>query len=180
MSARPGDDGTDRDGTNDDRRAGAGSRARDEAGDRLEHGTAGGAEREAEGATVAHDVRRGRRRLKPLALLVLVLVLLLYVTRNAPHDQTVHLVFGRAAPRVTGVALRYARGEPDAEPVREADFAFDPGEAPRVLTHTPSLSNGDYAIEIEIKTKRSRAIVARRETLSGGSVSLDVAEAVPE
>src|SRR5262245_9664078 len=120
---------------------------------------------------------RNRRWLLPL-LVALVAILWLTLGRFLPKDQTVHIVLGDAAPRVTEVHLRYA---PASEPEtwdRGVEFSFSPGTAPRVATHTARLADGDYHVEIEVVLRpatvtpetapETRARVDRKVRLEGG------------
>ena len=101
------------------------------------------------------------------------------VARKWPKDQTVHFMLGTAAPRVQELEARYAPGIGSDDWVREATFRWDPGQAPRVVTHEARLPDGDYTVEIEIKGDGGPAVVRKKVTLSGGSTSIELAEAIP-
>ena len=126
---------------------------------------------------------RHRRRIGRIVILVAVGAVFFTLSSRWPKDNVVHVVLGIAAPEVTEMHLRYApapKNGPMAEDwTREATFSFPDGSAPRVVTHEPRIADGDYVVEIEI-LKASHAIVRsqRRVTLSGGTTSIDVSEAV--
>ena len=100
-----------------------------------------------------------------------------------PNDQSIHVIVGDAASRVTELRLRYADANSSAEPswLREVSFAFPGGAPTRVITHQPRLPDGKYALEIELTARNDRAVVKREVTLggAGGAVSVDVSQAVP-
>jgi hypothetical protein len=105
----------------------------------------------------------------------------LVLGRHLPRDQTVHVVLGESAPRVTEVRLRYAPAADARAFDRDVTFKYAPGEAPRVVTHMPRLADGDYHVEIEVlseppdpSSQEARVRVERRITLEGGTVSIDV------
>ncbi len=124
-----------------------------------------------------------RRRGIKLLLLVAGLGLALLLGKQWPATQTVHLLLGDAAPRVTEVEVHYARILGDAKRGDAFDvgatFPFGKAGAPRIVTHEPKLAPGDYTVAIEIATAGDRAIVERRITLDGHVVSIDVERAVP-
>jgi hypothetical protein len=122
--------------------------------------------------------RPRRRRLAPLALVAAAAAAYLVLGPKVPKDQTVHVVLGDASPRVTEVDVRYApAGEQDF--AREASFRYAEGAAPRIVTHSPRLADGEYAVEIELHTQKGHANVARRVKLEGDPVSIDVRNNVP-
>ncbi|HEY1697403.1 MAG TPA: hypothetical protein VGG39_34815 [Polyangiaceae bacterium] len=120
-----------------------------------------------------------RKRLARMLVLGAALGGAVVLARRWPKEQTVHYVLGSAAPRVEEVDARWAQGMGSDDWMREATFTFDPGKAPRVVTHEPRLPDGDYTVEIEIKGDAGPAIVRKHVTLSGGSTSIELAEAVP-
>jgi hypothetical protein len=127
-----------------------------------------------------------------LGLVAAGLVAYLVLSPQAPHDQTVHFVLGDAAPRVDELRVRYApapaaaqagpQGDTMAEDwTREAAFRFADGGAPRIVTHSPRLADGDYVVEIEIVSRSHTNTTARtRASLAGSPTSLDVSSAVPK
>jgi hypothetical protein len=137
----------------------------------------------------------GPRVIARLAVLLAGLALLFVIGHNWPRDQTVHYVLGDASPRVEELRVRYgaaarpseARDRPqnqeqneEADWDREARFQWPPGDAPRVVTHAPRLADGDYMVEIEVVANAERNTVKRHVKLeSGGSTSIDLAQAVP-
>ncbi len=99
-----------------------------------------------------------------------------------PKEQTVHYVLGDTSANVEELDARWAR-ERDAsgnfrgedEWSREVTFRYAMGNAPRVVTHTPRLPNGDYMVEIELAgDRRERTILRRRVTLVGGVTQIDL------
>jgi hypothetical protein len=119
------------------------------------------------------------RRFAPLVLVAAVVAVWLFLGPKIPHDQTVHVVLGNSAPRVTELTVGYAHPEVgEAELTRQATFHWAEGAAPRIVTHTPRLSNGDYLVEIEVATRNGHAKVERRVKLDENPVSIDVQEAV--
>lgn len=115
---------------------------------------------------------------RPLLVVLLVVALGAYfvVSPRLPKDQTVNVVLGDDADRVTDVTLRYTV-EGDTETAREASFHFD--RAPRVLRHDTKMPNGDYVLVVDLRGAGT-AHVERRVTLSGGSTHVDVSEAKME
>jgi hypothetical protein len=119
------------------------------------------------------------RRLGPLVLLAALAAMWLVFGRQVPHDQTVHLVLGSAAPRVTELSVGYAEAGRESEPAREATFHWAEGAAPRIVTHEPRLANGDYVVQIQLHARNGSASVTRRVKLEASPVSVDVTQAVP-
>ena len=121
-----------------------------------------------------------RRRLAFLVMLAAGAALYFTLAPRWPKDQTLHVVLGDAAPRVTEVALRYHEGDaPPAEDwTREASFRYALNSAPRVITHEPRLPDGDYVVEIDLVSPSGRATVRRRVALQGGTASIDVSREV--
>lgn len=128
---------------------------------------------------------QGRRRVASFAIVAVGLALLVFFTNKVPREQVVRIVLGDAAPRVTEVHVRYAERTgktPDAHGdwLREASFRFTPEKAPRIVSHEPRLADGDYVVEIDVQTGEKPATIERRVTLSGGTTSLDVSQAIPK
>lgn len=119
---------------------------------------------------------RGRRRLLPLALLVVGAAIAAYVGGKAPRQQHVRFVLGASATAVTGLDLQYV-GE-GGEPVREAHLAFELGRAPRVVSHDPSLPDGPYRLRIDVDTREGRRSGERQVTLGGGTTSVDLSRVI--
>lgn len=127
-----------------------------------------------------------KRLLRLLSLVALAggLAAALPLAQRWPREQTVHYVLGDAAPRVQELDARWIEGKPagagSSDDVnREATFRYAPGQAPRVVTHQPSLPDGDYTVEIDVVSGSERSTVTRRVTLAGGSTSIDLAGSVP-
>jgi hypothetical protein len=110
------------------------------------------------------------------------------LSRSWPKDQTVHYVLGDGAARVEELDARWA-SEKDADDawLREVDFRYEPGKAPRVVTHEPRLANGEYTVEIAIVAANERgtpqgvstARVRRHVVLGGGVTNIQLAGSVP-
>lgn len=113
-----------------------------------------------------------RKRIASIAFLVFGLAVAFYLSSRAPREQHLRIVLGAAAPEVSGVALRYL-GQ-DGETLREASFSFASGAAPRVVSHEPSLPDGDYRVEIDVDARDGRRTLQRRVTLGGGSTQIDL------
>jgi hypothetical protein len=127
-----------------------------------------------------------RKRIAQLVLIVAAVALYLVLSRHWPRSQIVHIVLGDAAPRVEELTLRYAeRPGPGGDLTRQVTFPYPRGTAPRIVTHEPNLPDGDYTVEVDIlgakdtRPEPFRATIERRVTLEGGTVSIDVSQAVP-
>lgn len=119
-----------------------------------------------------------RRIPRPLKFVLLAggLLIALYFGTKAPRDQHVRLVLGDRSTNVTGVSFQYTSDAPGTaadEVAREARLAFPEG-APRVVSHDPSLSDGDYRLRIDLDTRQGRRSVERRVRLGGGSTQIDL------
>jgi hypothetical protein len=118
---------------------------------------------------------------KPQILRILLVLaaaaIVVVMSRSCPKDQVIHVVLGDAASRVEEVVIRYGK---DEDFQREARFRYQPGKAPRILTHEPRLAEGDYTVEIEVLARNNRNTVRRRVTLAGATTSIDVSEQVPK
>lgn len=115
------------------------------------------------------------QRRRPILVVILVLALSAYffLSPRLPKDQTVNLVLGDGADRVTDVTLRYTL-DGESETAREATFHYD--HAPRVIRHDARLPNGDYVITVDLRGSGT-AHVERKISLSGGATNVDVSEA---
>jgi hypothetical protein len=127
------------------------------------------------GAAIPERRKFDRRKVAPFVLVAALVGVWLVLGPRLPHDQTVHVVLGKAAPRVTELRLAYAEGDEQAA-AREVTFHFAEGEAPRVVTHEPRLANGEYRVEIDVYAQKGHAQATRRVKLSGDPVSVDVQE----
>ena len=54
-------------------------------------------------------------------------------------------------------------------------MSFEPGQAPRVVSHEPQLADGEYRLRIDLDTREGRRTVERRVTLGGGTTQVDLA-----
>jgi hypothetical protein len=100
----------------------------------------------------------------------------LYVGTLAPKTQHVRVVLGDGAGQVSGVRLAYVRK--DGEALRETEFRYAQGSAPRIVAHEPDLPDGDYILKIDLDAREGRRTVERRVTLGGGSTQIDVSRAL--
>jgi hypothetical protein len=132
------------------------------------------------------NARPGRRAFGPLLVIGALALAWLVFGHDVPEEQTVHIVLGDLAPRVTEARIRYtpvsARGEA-VEPLREATFhyaadASDGIPAPRIITHELRVPGDEYTIEIDVIKGNDRASVSRRVKLGGRPVSIDVRESL--
>jgi hypothetical protein len=127
-----------------------------------------------------------KRLLRLLSLVALAggLAAALPLADRWPREQTVHYVLGDSAPRVEELDARWseasgATGSGGGDVNREATFRYARGQAPRVVTHLPQLSDGDYTVEVDVVSGAQHGTVTRRVTLAGGSTSIDLSGAVP-
>lgn len=117
-----------------------------------------------------------RRKAVPFALLVaLGLGGYFLLAPRFPKEQTVNIVLGDAAPKITDLTLRYVPTG-DREPEREARFHFG-REAPRIVHHDARLPDGDYRVEIDLEGDHARTHLSRTVAFRGGATSIDVSEA---
>ncbi|MDB4942756.1 MAG: hypothetical protein JWP97_2290 [Labilithrix sp.] len=126
----------------------------------------------AEPASPAPVPVRGRRSLLKFLLLALGLLVALYFAGTQPKDQHLRLVLGDRSGDVTAIALQYLGT--DGEAARAAELRFDPGTAPRIVSHEPKLSDGDYTLRIDLDTREGRRSTERRVTLGGGTTQVDL------
>ena len=116
---------------------------------------------------------RPRRKLLPILFLAGGALLASYLTSKSPRDQHVSLVLGPGAEQVTQLEIQYLAA--DGELARDARMTFEPGRAPRVVSHAPQLADGDYRVRIDVDTTREgRRSVERRVTLGGGTTQVDL------
>jgi|SRR5690348_12382079 len=92
-----------------------------------------------------------------------------------PKDQSVNVVLGDASRDVTDVTLHYASGSSD-DVSRDVTLHYDLGKAPRVVHHEARLPDGDYVVDVEVRTAHGSWNNERHVKLAGGSTSIDVAE----
>lgn len=120
--------------------------------------------------------RSPRRRITSLAFLAFGGLVAWYLGTQGPQEQHVRVVLGAAAPDVTEVGLLYY--SKDGDMARETRFVYPRGGAPRVVSHEPQLSNGEYRLQIEVDARDGRRAVQRQVTLGGGSTQIDVSTAL--
>jgi hypothetical protein len=113
-------------------------------------------------------------RLAPLVLLGAALVATLTFPRTWPRDQTIRYVLGDRADHVERVDARWAARAEPGESLREVSFRYAPGTAPRVVTHEPRLSNGDYMVDVDVVADGQPTRYVRRVMLGGGVTSIDL------
>ena len=124
-------------------------------------------------APAARAAARPRRKLLPILFLGGGALLAAYLTSKSPRDQHLSVVLGASADQVTQVEIQYMHVDGDlAQDVR---MTFEPGRAPRVISHAPKLGDGDYRVRIDVDTTREgRRSVERRVTLGGGTTQVDL------
>lgn len=101
----------------------------------------------------------------------------LVLAQKAPKDQHLRFTLGEAAPAVTSLEVAYV-AEGGGDPLREMRLAFEPGKAPRVVSHDPSLADGAYLLRIGADTREGRRTVERQVTLGGGTTQVDLSAAL--
>jgi hypothetical protein len=95
-----------------------------------------------------------------------------------PTDQELRFRLGDQASRVEEVRVRcgLVEGGGAGDWAREVTFHYANGHAPRIVSYEPRLANGEYLVEIEVKTDDARVLTTdRRVRLEGGSTSIDLA-----
>jgi hypothetical protein len=104
------------------------------------------------------------------------IALYLVLSPKAPNDQRLRLRLGDTAPGVSELRVRSrSAGSVDGDWEREVTFHYAKGQAPRIVSYEPRLANGDYLVEIELKTDDSPALVTdRRVKLEGNSTTIDL------
>lgn len=105
-------------------------------------------------------------------LLALGLGVALYFSSTQPKEQHVRLVLGDWSGVVTGVSLEYLGA--DGQAARTSDLRFAMGSAPRIVSHEPTLADGDYTLRIDLDTREGRRSTERRVTLGGGTTQVDL------
>lgn len=98
-----------------------------------------------------------------------------------PKEQTVHYVLGDAAGRVEELDARWteaaatAAAEPSPDDwLREVNFRYARGNAPRIASHEPRLADGEYTVEVDLLARGQVARTRRHVTLAGGVASIDL------
>lgn len=118
-----------------------------------------------------------RRRIGSLVFLVVGLGIAYWLGQNGPQEQHVHVILNERAPLVTGVAIQYVTANGDV--ANETAFHYDPGKAPRIVSHEPKIPAGDYKLRVDVDSAAPDAGVSRKSVekqvkLSGGSAQVDV------
>jgi hypothetical protein len=120
---------------------------------------------------------RPRRKVLPLVVLAGGALVAAYLGSKSPRDQHLRLVLGPVADQVTQVEVQYVAADGDV--ARDARMTFEPGKAPRIVSHEPQLPDGEYQLRIDVDTTREgRRSVERRVTLGGGTTQVDLAGAL--
>lgn len=115
-----------------------------------------------------------RKRLVYLVVLAAGVALALFFAKLAPHEQHLRFVLGDAAGDVTDLDVEYESDE--GEVLRSAAMHFTEGEAPRIVTHEPSIKNGTYRVHVEVHSRQGVRTYDRRVELEGGTTSIDLAD----
>lgn len=120
------------------------------------------------------------RRLLPLVFVAVGAGVYFSLGASWPKDQALRFVLGDAAPRVREILVQYREGA-GGEPLRQVEFHYPPGQAPRIVSHEPRLRSGDYMVEVEAvvalsvtSAETARVAVERRILLEGGTVTVDL------
>lgn len=117
---------------------------------------------------------RPRRKLLPILFVAGGALVASYLASKSPRDQHVSLVLGAAAPEIMQLEIQYVA--PDGDLARDARMTFGASGAPRVVSHEPQLTDGDYLLRIDLETSRQgRRSVERRVSLGGGTTQVDLA-----
>ncbi len=129
------------------------------------------------------------RRLAPLLLLVPAVAAAATLKPHWPKDQAIRYDLGAAAPRIEELDVRWtpagaahpgaASERDDSDTARDVSFRYAPGRAPATVTHTPRLPDGDYDVDVELRSGAHVAQVHRKVTLQGGTTTLDLTTVVP-
>ena len=123
-------------------------------------------------------------RVRNVLSLALAVGVAIWLARRSPTDQTIHYVLGNEASRVEELDARWDDNPSADGPrdwVREAKYRYQPGTAPRIITHEPRLRNGDYLVELEVALAGplpSRAVLHKHIHLTGGVTYIDVGSSV--
>ncbi len=117
--------------------------------------------------------KRAAKRRLPFFVLAGGALLAAYIGSRSPRDQHVKLVLGAGADRVTGLEVQYVAADGDV--ARATRMAFEAGKAPRIVSHEPQLTDGEYSLRIDLDTREGRRSVERRVTLGGGTTQVDLA-----
>jgi hypothetical protein len=113
-----------------------------------------------------------RRRLLPLGVLVAGGVLAVVLGSRVPRDQHVRFVLGGRSGDVTALEVQYVTEE--GEVARETRMTFEPGRAPRIVAHDPSMPDGAYRLRIDLDTSQGRRSAERQVKLGSGTTSVDL------
>src|SRR5580658_45293 len=115
---------------------------------------------------------RGPRRLLPIIFIGGGAAAYFSLSPKWPSEQSLHIALGDQAPRVEEVRVRCGGGSDWA---REVTFHYAKGQAPRMVSYEPKLANGEYLVEIEVRTDDASVRTEdRRVRLEGGSTSIDL------
>lgn len=120
-------------------------------------------------------MRADRRLILPLFAAVALGLYFLFAPR-LPKDQTIEIVLGDAASKVTDVRLSY--DDPRHDWASEVELSFDGKPAPRVVHHEAKMPDGDYKLSIDVSGHGSGTHVERNVSLRGGTTSVDVSQVI--
>lgn len=118
--------------------------------------------------------RAWARRLTPLLLLVLALVLFRILAPSFPTDHDVVYDLGSDAARVIRLEVAWRHADrPEEEPQVSVSWHFDAGKAPRRLASTVRLPKGAWEVSALVgKTRGETREIARRVTLDEGTTTV--------
>ena len=120
-------------------------------------------------------MKADRRVILPLFAAVVLGLYFLFAPR-LPREQVVEVVLGDAAPKVTEVRLAYDDSSHDWS--SEVDLSFEGKPAPRVVHHESQMPDGAYKLTIDVTGRDRGTHLERNVTLAGGTISVDVSEAI--
>ncbi len=119
----------------------------------------------------------------PIRLLAVALVIgILSALPKIPHDQTLRLDLGDSSKIIEALTLRWAPAASDKKSMPsvedwtgEVTFRYEKNQAPRIIEQRMHVTDGDYAVEIEVSTKRGGSAVTHEVVaLQGGATTVDV------
>jgi hypothetical protein len=119
-----------------------------------------------------------RRRLGLVLSVAAVLLAGSFLARAWPKDREVRYLLGSRAASVVELDAAWS-DEKTGDEVRQASFRYELGHAPRAVVHTPSLTDGRYAIAIQVVTEdgagpRRTTRITEHVDLTGPTLSFDL------
>lgn len=112
-----------------------------------------------------------KKRAGGIIFLVAGLALAFWLWKVEQHEQHLRFVLGSTAPKVTRFAVDYGG-------TAGTELAYPLGSAPRIIAHDPRLSDGTYHLRIDVDLPGGRKTIERDVSLSGGTTSVDLWDAL--